>query len=378
MSDRYNTAFLRDPLTFVSAHLLCISSTPEARNLKAKEAYSSVASADRVIYWNIQEEDESESGQLCELVCSREPTRGSLPGYWLPWQANAVNKITLHDKRSREEQERTGPPRAFFTSTVNGCSVFVQGDRWTPTVYHTNARDVSCVRTDLERQHRMNVLEGRMSLVSAPKRGDGGLGGLHAHHYMSGAAPDYASLGRGIDPQRVMVSTENGSVFGVLGEEEEGWTFFVQPYLYIFHMSGAPDSETRNKSFVRQPASEFWPGGCGQVVMNRPTPRDYTYFPKEVGASGKSLREHLDLALRAYARRYHLNQSVQSRDAVARLTPKVRDGHASVLHAIHHYLDLDKGMPMAGGLSEKLKPGSSLYEDLMAEYRKWLFGAAQG
>lgn len=107
---------------------------------------------------------------------SETPEDGYEPVYWLPWGANQVYRTALRpskkfsdpgksfdyltglvlrsafsgDSRDPAELERDlkiafalggVDPRLFFTATINGCSVFVEGTEEEPIVYHANAAD---------------------------------------------------------------------------------------------------------------------------------------------------------------------------------------------------------------------------------------------
>jgi len=63
------------------------------------------------------------------------------PVYFLPWdQSGAIVKLRIPAKGGHAPD-----PDFFFTAAINGCSVFVQGDPTSPTVYHgggaTNVSD---------------------------------------------------------------------------------------------------------------------------------------------------------------------------------------------------------------------------------------------
>ncbi len=295
---------------------------------------------------------------LCQIQFSRDERDGFLPGFWLPWQTNTIKKITLHDKRGAAEQLRAGAPRAFFTATVNGCSVFVHGDRQTPTVYHTNARDVAIGRQDTQNRNlRAHVLEGRIRGVEAPRRGRGlSFRALHPDQYMTGHAVDLH-----FEP---LVATENATVFGTATTGGD-WSFYCQPYNYQLEQR---DDGTR-KHYPKRDAFEFWPAGGGRVAIDVVPPPE-SHFVRERGAANQSLREHVIDALNSYSSNW---QSAQSRNAIAKLRPMLNQGHATLLRAVHHYLSLDSNLAAHNhGLGARLKTDSTLYRLLMAEYRKWL------
>ena len=56
----------------------------------------------------------------------------ALPAYFLPWDdRGAIVRLTIPPKGKIKVD-----PNIFFTATINGCSVFVQGDTKSPTIYH--------------------------------------------------------------------------------------------------------------------------------------------------------------------------------------------------------------------------------------------------
>ena len=113
------------------------------------------------------------------LEFSTTPEQDYEPAYWLPWGANMVYRtalrpskkfvdpqksfdyvtgLVLHSAFSSEarrdpaqlekdlktfETLSTTDPVLFFTATINGCSVFVEGTEDEPIVYHANAMDYS-------------------------------------------------------------------------------------------------------------------------------------------------------------------------------------------------------------------------------------------
>ena len=66
---------------------------------------------------------------------------GSFPIYWLPWVKDGLVRTTLRPQRARHDPQVD--PDFFFTAGLDGCMVFVEGERDQPTVYHANAGSTS-------------------------------------------------------------------------------------------------------------------------------------------------------------------------------------------------------------------------------------------
>lgn len=57
---------------------------------------------------------------------------GYIPVYFLPWDVSgAIIRLTIPAKGTLNPD-----PDIFFTAAINGCSVFIQGAKTSPTIYH--------------------------------------------------------------------------------------------------------------------------------------------------------------------------------------------------------------------------------------------------
>ena len=377
MSKKYNESFLNDPVGFTKKHTLAIGIAPSDTKLKDRITHSSVTASDRVIYWDITEEKENKDGQkVCEVNMSRKKKKDYyLPGYYLPWGADSIYKITLIDKRN----VKPDTPLAFFTAALTGCSVFVEGTRKVPTIYHANAIGAKVTGNDLvQRDKRAVIMEKRWAFTKPAKRAvkkkalfrpafEGRA--LHPYHYMY-HKEDVISwrenlYGQGkIRKVDVYDHRDLGTVFGVISKGE--WSFFVQAVILVKHTAGISKLAT----WYSKSAEQFWPGGSGKVVYHQDVPK--TTPLKEMGFSGKTLRLHLFNALEAYRKKIKFNQSQESKNAYPILRTVYQNrGHSDILVAIRYYLGLDNAKVGGIVMSSKLKQGGTFYSYLNKEYELW-------
>lgn len=363
MTIRNNRDFLRDPVGFTQNRPVYIAVRPHDTVLKPHPSYQSVDSRSRVIYWDINlDEDED----IYCVTMGSEPVDDALPGFWLPWSVNQTNKITLHDKRAIKER---GPPLAFFTDTLTGCSIFVQGNRQTPTVYHTNARDETFGNSEPRRKaHRAAIQEARLNRFDPPKRGGGHERVVHAKEYMIDAHPDaqrrlaqqYRFMN--VDPDSVLSRTEAGVIFGVRGVAQP-WAFYLHGYVRLV----VPGREGRSATIWQSKGTEeIASPRVGQRFRGRGG-----QGTTEIGASGRPLWRHVDRAISTYAARWHFNQSAETREALRALPAAKTRGYLTLLSVVHHYLGLDAA-PAGFGLGPPLKRTAEFYDDLRLEYERWL------
>lgn len=74
----------------------------------------------------------NEGGDVIKFNCSYSDVNGGVPVYFLPWDSGgAIIRITIPNKG-----ENPVDPDIFFTAAINGCSVFIQGQPDSPTIYH--------------------------------------------------------------------------------------------------------------------------------------------------------------------------------------------------------------------------------------------------
>lgn len=170
-----NSRFLKNPAEFAQRFALNPQGNRTSQNpgtvgflgtdLKTKHLmgggnFLQVQGANRILYCNILQGgvatdeaalriDTRADGNVCRMEFSPSAQSGSaFPVFWLPWLADNAVRITL--KTSKHETRTQGiffksavEPRIFVTAALSGCSIFVEGDRDQPTVYHLNAASTS-------------------------------------------------------------------------------------------------------------------------------------------------------------------------------------------------------------------------------------------
>lgn len=323
-----NDRFLADPEAFCTpapagqGRILIIK---EEQTVRLKPAhptgYRSVLRGDRVSYCQIaQDVDISQQGQSVRLggggrayaaVVRNGPpdirdfgdqTSLWFPVFYLPWQAQATYRTTLKQPAGFRVQVRV-----FVTSTVDGCSVIVEGDPQAPTVYHLNdaggGGNPPAPNLALQQAYwtpKAATMEGRFqaarspkSIRNAPAPAPGAPNpfpaakAVHAMDYMDVTEAQKATVDTAVHhwghkadvkrivPDAVRIQYQNslykpyGTVFG--WKQNQTWRFFYQRRSVIFYMYRATNSEGA-ASTIAIPEQlgfhldEFWPAGSGVAV----------------------------------------------------------------------------------------------------------------
>jgi hypothetical protein len=90
------------------------------------------------------------------------------PAYFLPWdESGAIIKLRIPKKGTGEAPD----PDIFFTAAINGCSVFIQGDADSPTVYHAGGNTGRSDHNDAARFWRQALANHLKSSDTAQGRG---------------------------------------------------------------------------------------------------------------------------------------------------------------------------------------------------------------
>src|SRR5215212_1005845 len=138
--------FLRDPEEFATNRALTIPGPGVAMHHKQKQFQHDnanvtglqVAGAERVYWFDVGRVRGDRT--LAEVQLQPGYEEGLEAAYWLPWEEDQIVRTAL-----RPSLKASGPlegvdPDYFFTAPLTGCSVFVEGPRDQPTVYHANAK----------------------------------------------------------------------------------------------------------------------------------------------------------------------------------------------------------------------------------------------
>jgi hypothetical protein len=263
MSERYNTAFLKNPDKFASKHVMACGAKP-GYDLKIHTHYLSVPSDKRICFWDIEEEYLDTTDGICNVSISTDYINKYKVGYYLPYKSNSVIKCTLKDKRDNKTKFIYGEPEAFFTYVIDGCSIIIEGSLTQPTVYHANNSNSSpsqraLVALDLTRKWKSTNLPklSQNYLERSPRNTVRFKGiALHATEYLS----DEQVYLQKFQDDFVLVKVY-GLVFGVC--KNGLWEFYLQKNLKRIGNSG--------KIYNVLSVQKFWPGsGLGQVVLRPP------------------------------------------------------------------------------------------------------------
>lgn len=102
------------------------------------------------------------------------------------------------------------------------------------------------------------------------------------------------------------------------------------------------------------------------------TAGSYRQIPEPIGSSGRSLLHHVTRAIARYDDLFKITQSAESAAAVAVLR-NLQD-HTPLFLAVSYYLFPNRPKPPAPTVQvgRKLKPGTSFYKYLLAEFSNWL------
>ena len=248
------------------------------------------------------------------------------PAYWLPWQQNEIIRTTLRPSKKAEGALEGVEPNFFFTAPLTGCSVFVEGPRDQPTVYHANALShAGTFDTPLRKQAFLELQRTKIEEMEARFRGfstqheklsRGEVRTPPGERARETTMMDYMSRAHRSDfPQdlvevvrkatngkfskievagnKIVVTNIEGTVFGVRDHGE--WTFYFQRRVRISHLindyKGTVGRQTwgrygfswfwlpdywrwwwqswkvQNEMWLPLTVTEFWPAGGGQIVL---------------------------------------------------------------------------------------------------------------
>ena len=160
MPTDYTKKFFDTPLTFMEKHAIAPKAaaegnrgqtafdldtsgfTPTINTLPSQPKsirYARMMKGEKVAYVSFFKDKkmggasgaEQEGIDVIRFDASYDDTTGWQPIYYLPWDPGSIIRLSIPPKGTL----RTDPD-IFFTATINGCSVFIQGDPDKPTVYH--------------------------------------------------------------------------------------------------------------------------------------------------------------------------------------------------------------------------------------------------
>jgi hypothetical protein len=218
-------------------------------------------------------------------VYDHDPAQNRIPLFYLPYMQNENYRITLKNKDASE----TRPIEFFATEAVDGCSVcsvYVEGTRQTPTVYHINAANVKTADgkgTTGDYQNDTRAFQAKSAHMDKRFKEEGriaktvllakfGVAGVQLIQATKVENDDYMlraphvldnwrnaaweNAPKRIDGHKVtdiLIATQ-GTVFGRF--KADGWHFYVQRRLQVIYLRG---TQTAVGIWVTLAVKEFWP-----------------------------------------------------------------------------------------------------------------------
>ena len=89
---------------------------------------------------------------------------GWVPIYYLPWSPAKVLDLTIP---RRNPALTTPQPDIFFTAAINGCSIFIQGNSKSPTIFHAGGDPVN----NVEGRDSVKIWKQLVSTLKDPAKG---------------------------------------------------------------------------------------------------------------------------------------------------------------------------------------------------------------
>jgi hypothetical protein len=217
------------------------------------------------------------------------------PVYFLPWKSARIVKMTLGSQSN-----------LFFTAAINGCSVFVEGDLKSPTVYHAGIDPPWLPMGDGVSTHVKTAFAAPTRDVpliwrelfwskSAIPRGSSSFGEVNKTHYIDdGSDPTTGRMTAQVQAFHRAIATPWstsgftieeclpwGCVFGIRNPTTGEWAFYLQENATVKFRdaSGRKYGTSRlvwlTRFFPKEPASKLSPPNKLQV----PDVNDVTVMP---------------------------------------------------------------------------------------------------
>jgi hypothetical protein len=276
-----------------------VTHAPRLPKVHAQD-YESVESESRVVFGDFSPgaAQQSTAGAYV-LRMSADYAAGHFPLFWLPFELEKARKITLRDKRDPDTVRQTGGEvRSFFTTAVNGCSVFVEGSLEAPTVYHLNGVDIQSdtphsgdgtTKAHDDRILRTFGLEKRWNHIRPPSGSQGpkAVGQtivpsavLHPGEYipsyffnepgvLTAEEQSYMTRAAGLvavplaSAEKVEIR-HNACVFGFKSRAGQ-WEFWYQRRAWVRLRDTRND--TRHTVYVGAGVKQFWPGAGTNLIV---------------------------------------------------------------------------------------------------------------
>jgi hypothetical protein len=180
-------------------------------------------------------------------------------------------------------------PNIFFTASLTGCLVHVDGDPWSPLVYHSNAQSLpqapratadavmrakaDHMRTQIGRAATAHPKPGRVYAARSLSSLD--YTPAHASRDELFRISDEAARVHGVESRR-MDANQSGTVFGIRSRSTGTWTFYYQTIVKYRFTKLVQDNWVQSERWSSMSCRKFWPGDDIQ------TPIRITIHPDDV------------------------------------------------------------------------------------------------
>jgi hypothetical protein len=312
--------FCGDPIEFATRFAISVTGDPTRLIARWRGSHSGeqrdllqVEKDSRIVFLKVGEPDRlmGPKGAKLFTLSDTRPDAEAVPVFWLPYRQNGIAKIALKDRRQEDDVGKDGEALFFFTTGLDGCSVFVEGSAEHPTVYHVNAaearhpdnvdrasNDERVIHDD--RLHRQFEVERRWttftkapSLLSKPGKSDGETihqtSVLHPNQYVPNYFGNRREVSNAADSMYWYLAKQllspgysidgcdikhRALFFGFRKGGDQPWEFWVQQRASVsFQLSKATERGT-DRDFKTEtmlvtdgsPPVKAWPGGAGMTI----------------------------------------------------------------------------------------------------------------
>jgi hypothetical protein len=245
----------------------------------AAQNFLHLAKDRRVSYFDLRPETQPSGREWLKMHIELAPISATLvsgkeakqlqPIFYLPYKQNGMTRMKLRTPPGYNGEE----VRFFATATINGCSVYIEGDPANPKVTHANASAYATFAgsaTWAEKSQKIGQKSTFMDQRFAPLRSqvatvvDRPMYMASAGNHIDVARQTFATR-MGVPLDNVYADTYNpiGAVVGLKGDNGN-WTFYLQKSVSFGFRNR---KGTYLDGYIVLQANEIWPHGAGLVRM---------------------------------------------------------------------------------------------------------------
>ena len=313
MSAELNTAFVKDPIAFASKTPV-VSDPAKGKQFKdMTEDFKGVPGALRIVAGDLVSCGSYVQLNVAYNAVDDQLKKGWMAMYYLPWLEDKIIRTTLRPRseKNREDQLKTGTravvkltgengfqkdpndPDVFFTASVDGCMIVVEGSPNQPTVYHANQKNLKTdTETGAPNDERVGaMISGVKTFGSKFVKNPRGFAtdprkptGATAAMYMP-LDRKATMVGKDViipEKEKRRIVKSMGTIFGI--RRDSTWHFYYERLLRFQQSTWKNcefvDPEDEEKTIFRmdwdytgqtgyaldRDIEEFWPEGKGHVV----------------------------------------------------------------------------------------------------------------